>query len=69
LRLNGRDGYAFFNWDNGFGLIGSSFSLSYSEDAKKLIRFDVSKSDIDKKAKLAFAKAYMQKVFSDYLSY
>ena len=69
LRLNGRDGYAFFNWDNGFGLIGSNFSLSYSEDAKKLIRFDASKSDIDKESKLAFAKAYMQKVFSDYLSY
>ncbi|MEY3059467.1 MAG: hypothetical protein RL000_819 [Bacteroidota bacterium] len=69
LPLNGRDGYAFFNWDNGFGLVGKNFSLSYSEDVKKIIRFDTSIPNIDKESKLDFAKAYMQKVFSDYLSF
>jgi hypothetical protein len=69
LRLHGNDGYAFFNWDNGFGLVGKNFSLSYNEDAKKIIKMDASIPGIDKDAKLAFAKAYMQKVFSDYLSY
>jgi phosphoglycerol transferase MdoB-like AlkP superfamily enzyme len=69
LRLNGNNGYAFFNWDNGFGLISNTYSLSYNEDAKKLITFQGTSKTIKVDEKLNFAKAYMQKVFSEYLSY
>jgi phosphoglycerol transferase MdoB-like AlkP superfamily enzyme len=69
LRSNRKDGYAFFDWDNGFGLVGDGFSLSYDEDAKRLIEFKSQEKSINKDAKLNFAKAYMQKVFSEYLSF
>lgn len=69
LRAYRKDGYAFYDWDNGFGLVGDGFSVSYSEDAKRLIEFKSSDSSINKEEKLNFAKAYMQKIFSDYMKY
>lgn len=66
---NKKDRFAFYNWDNGFGLVGDGFSLSYNEDAKKPIDVLVSGSVINKETKLNFAKAYMQKIFSQYMSY
>jgi phosphoglycerol transferase MdoB-like AlkP superfamily enzyme len=69
LRSNRKDGYAFFDWDNGFGLVGDGFSLSYNEDAKRIIEFKSQEKSINKDTKLNFAKAYMQKVFSEYLSF
>ena len=69
LRANQKDGYAFYDWDNGFGLVGDGFSVSYSEDAKRLIEFKSSDSSINKEHKLNFAKAYMQKIFNDYMKY
>jgi phosphoglycerol transferase MdoB-like AlkP superfamily enzyme len=69
LRSNQKDGYAFFDWDNGFGLVGEGFSLSYNEDAKRLIEFNSTDTSIKKDEKLNFAKAYMQKIFSEYLKY
>ncbi len=69
LRKNRKGAYAFFDWDNGFGLVGDGFSLSYSEDAKRLIEFKSTDSSIHMDEKLDFAKAYMQKVFSEYLRF
>ena len=69
LRVNGANGYGFFDWDNGFGLVNKDFTLSYNEDAKRLIKFESIKSNINQETKLNFAKAYMQKIFSEYLSY
>ena len=69
LRSNRKDSYAFFDWDNGFGLVGDGFSLSYNEDAKKLIEFKSQDKSIKQDVKLNFAKAYMQKIFSEYLRF
>lgn len=69
LRSNQKDGFAFFDWDNGFGLVGKDFSLSYNEDAHRLISFNSKDSSINKENKINFAKAYMQKIFSEYLKY
>ena len=66
---NRKDAYAFFDWDNGFGLLGEGFSLSYNEDAKRVIEFKSTDTSIKKDEKLDFAKAYMQKIFSEYLKY
>lgn len=69
FRTNQKNGYAFFDWDNGFGLVGDGFSLSYNEDAKRIIEFKSSDPSIEKDSKLNFAKAYMQKIFSEYMNY
>lgn len=61
--------FAFYNWDNGFGLIGNDFTLSYDESAKKVIDFKNHHSTADKEDKLNFAKAYMQKIFNQYMGY
>lgn len=69
LRKDGTNSYAFFNWDNGFGMIGNTFSLSYDEAAKKIIKLESSESITAKEYQLNYAKAYMQKIFNEYLSY
>ncbi|MFN5422771.1 MAG: LTA synthase family protein [bacterium] len=69
LRSDGSDGYGFFDWDNGFGLVSKDYSLSYSEDAKRMIKFESKETLVSKEDRLNFAKAYMQKVFSEYLNY
>ena len=69
MRPNRKDGYAFFDWDNGFGLVGDDFSITYNEDAKRLIKFKSTDSTISQEMKLNFAKAYMQKIFGEYLKY
>jgi hypothetical protein len=61
--------FAFYNWDNGFGLVGNDFTLSYDESAKKLIDFKTRNPEMVKDEKLNFAKAYMQKIFSQYMGY
>lgn len=61
--------FAFYNWDNGFGLVGNDFTLSYDESAKKLIDFKTRNPEMHKDEKLNFAKAYMQQIFSQYMGY
>ena len=61
--------FAFYNWDNGFGLVGNDFTLSYDESAKKLIDFKTRNPEMGKDEKLNFAKAYMQKIFSQYMGF
>jgi phosphoglycerol transferase MdoB-like AlkP superfamily enzyme len=69
LRTNQQNGYAFFNWDNGFGLVGPSYELSYDEDTKRVIEFKSLDKRINLKKELNFSKAYMQKIYSAYLQY
>lgn len=69
MRSDHKDGYAFFDWDNGFGLVGDGYSVTYNEDAKRLIEFKSTDPSVSKEEKLDFAKAYMQKIFSEYLRY
>jgi phosphoglycerol transferase MdoB-like AlkP superfamily enzyme len=56
-------GYAFFDWDNGFGVISKQGFTSYDNAGKRLIKQEGSTR------LLPFGQAYMQKVFATYLSY
>jgi phosphoglycerol transferase MdoB-like AlkP superfamily enzyme len=56
-------GYAFFDWDNGFGVISKQGFTSYDNAGKRLIKQEGSKS------LLTFGQAYMQKVFATYEAY
>ncbi len=56
-------GYAFFDWDNGFGVISRQGFTSYDNAGKRLIKQEGSKS------LLTFGQAYMQKVFATYEAY
>ena len=56
-------GYAFFDWDNGFGVISKQGFTSYDNAGKRLIKQEGSKS------LLTFGQAYMQKVFDTYEAY
>lgn len=69
LRTNQQDGYAFYNWDNGFGLIGPHYKLGYDEDTKRLIEFKSTDTTLKPQKLLTFSKAYMQNVFGSYLKY
>jgi phosphoglycerol transferase MdoB-like AlkP superfamily enzyme len=56
-------GYAFFDWDNGFGVISKDGFTSYDNIGKRVIKQEGSKT------LLTFGQAYMQKVFATYMSY
>jgi phosphoglycerol transferase MdoB-like AlkP superfamily enzyme len=56
-------GYAFFDWDNGFGVISKQGFTSYDNAGKRLIKQEGSKS------LLTFGQAYMQQVFATYEAY
>jgi phosphoglycerol transferase MdoB-like AlkP superfamily enzyme len=56
-------GYAFFDWDNGFGVISKQGFTSYDNAGKRLIKQEGSKH------LLPFGQAYMQKVFATYMGY
>jgi phosphoglycerol transferase MdoB-like AlkP superfamily enzyme len=56
-------GYAFFDWDNGFGVISKNGFISFDNTAKRLIKQEGSNS------LLTFGQAYMQKVFATYEAY
>lgn len=53
-------GYAFFNWDNGFGVISKNGLTSFDNAGKRLIKHEGNQS------LLTFGQAYMQKVFATY---
>lgn len=56
-------GYAFFDWDNGFGVISKQGFTSYDNAGKRLIKQEGSTH------LLPFGQAYMQKVFATYMGY
>jgi len=56
-------GYAFFDWDNGFGVISKNGFTSYDNTGKRVIKQEGSKT------LLTFGQAYMQKVFATYEGY
>ncbi|MBK0383023.1 sulfatase-like hydrolase/transferase [Pedobacter sp. SD-b] len=62
-------GFAFFNWDNGFGYIDRNMAISYDPVSERTI-FSQQKTDKEvSKATLSKAKAMMQSVYNDYLKY
>lgn len=56
-------GYAFFDWDNGFGVIRKNGFTSFDNAGKRLIKQEGSPG------LLTFGQAYMQKVFATYEAY
>ena len=60
---NSQQGYAFFDWDNGFGVISPKGFTSYDNAGKRVIKQE-GQADI-----LRFGQAYMQRVFSTYEAY
>jgi arylsulfatase A-like enzyme len=58
-----QQGYAFFDWDNGFGVISPKGFTSYDNAGKRVIRQDGQAGLLD------FGQAYMQRVFSTYEAY
>lgn len=56
-------GYAFFDWDNGFGVISKNGFTSFDNAGKRLIKQEGSHR------LLTFGQAYMQKVFATYEAY
>lgn len=61
--------FGFFNWDNGFGFATKHQIISYDNVAKNIIlRKNPANQKIDDQS-IFYGKAYMQKVFQDYLDY
>lgn len=59
--------FAFFNWDNGFGFASEAQIISFDNVGKNIIyRKNPPDPNIDS-LQLRYGKAYMQKVFQDYL--
>ena len=56
-------GYAFFDWDNGFGVIRKGSFASFDNAGKRIIKQEGSQN------LLMFGQAYMQKVFTTYEAY
>ena len=60
--------FAFFNWDNGFGIVTAGQTITYDNVGKSVIykrENDYAKND----SILTLGKAYMQRVFQQYLDY
>ena len=58
----------FFNWDNGFGIVTAGQTITYDNVGKSVIykrENDYAKND----SILTLGKAYMQRVFQQYLDY
>jgi phosphoglycerol transferase MdoB-like AlkP superfamily enzyme len=58
-----KQGYAFFDWDNGFGVISPKGFTSFDNGGKRVIKQEGNTH------LLTFGQAYMQRVFSTYEAY
>ncbi|MGB4399298.1 MAG: sulfatase-like hydrolase/transferase [Daejeonella sp.] len=62
-------GFAFFNWDNGFGFATREQVISFDNVGKKIIlRRDSTNTQSDVEL-TRYGKAYMQRVYQEYLDY
>jgi phosphoglycerol transferase MdoB-like AlkP superfamily enzyme len=62
--------FAFFDWDNGFGYMLPQQAVSYDNSGERMIYVrnkNTDKSTTDKT--LLYGKAFMQQIFTEYLSY
>ena len=65
----GTPGFAFFNWDNGFGFANNEQIVSFDNIGKNIIlRKNQSSANVDSILS-SNGKAYMQEVFRQYLEY
>ncbi len=63
------DGFAFFNWDNGFGFAADSQVISFDNVGKNIILRRDSTNKKNDGQLTRYGKAYMQNVFQEYLDY
>jgi phosphoglycerol transferase MdoB-like AlkP superfamily enzyme len=62
-------GFAFFNWDNGFGFSANKQVISFDNVGKRIILRKNPADTQDDKELTRYGKAYMQRVFQEYLDY
>jgi phosphoglycerol transferase MdoB-like AlkP superfamily enzyme len=64
------NGFAFFDWDNGFGYITPEQAVSYDNSGQKMIYIKNKQADTSITARtLLYGKAFMQQIFTEYLAY
>ncbi|MCJ8211215.1 sulfatase-like hydrolase/transferase [Mucilaginibacter sp. RS28] len=62
--------FAFFDWDNGFGFMEPHQAVSYDNEGDKIIyRQNKSLTDKESDQTLRKGQAYLQKIYTEYLSY
>ncbi|MEJ6981069.1 LTA synthase family protein [Pedobacter sp. P351] len=61
--------FAFFDWDNGFGVATSEQVISFDNTGKNIVYKNIPNNNKKDAALLYYGKAYMQSVFQDYLDY
>jgi phosphoglycerol transferase MdoB-like AlkP superfamily enzyme len=62
-------GFAFYNWDNGFGYIDENKAISYDPTSNKTIFKNSKTNQNEEVIAVEKAKALMQSVFEDYMDY
>ncbi len=62
-------GFAFYNWDNGFGYIDENKAISYDPTSNKTIFKKSITNNVEELMAIEKAKALMQSVFEDYMDY
>jgi hypothetical protein len=60
--------FAFFDWDNGFGVVSPEQTISFDNTGKSVVFKKVSNTSHDDDLVLK-GKAMMQQIFEEYLSY
>ena len=61
--------FAFFDWDNGFGVATPEQVISFDNTGKNTVFKKTPNNSKKDTALLYYGKAYMQRVFQDYLDY
>ncbi|HEY0054658.1 MAG TPA: LTA synthase family protein [Pedobacter sp.] len=64
----GTPDFAFFDWDNGFGVINPRQVISFDNTGKRVI-FKKTEQGAEDENLLRWGKAYMQQVYQEYLDY
>ncbi len=60
--------FAFFDWDNGFGVVNPRQVISFDNTGKRVI-FKKTEQSLQDENLLRWGKAYMQQVYQEYLDY
>ncbi|MGV3509330.1 MAG: LTA synthase family protein [Sphingobacteriaceae bacterium] len=61
--------FAFFNWDNGFGVVSPKQAISFDNTGRNVIFKKNTDVNLEDQYLLKVGKAYMQEVYQDYLDY
>ena len=61
--------FAFFNWDNGFGVVSPKQAISFDNTGRNVIFKKNTDVNLEDQYLLKVGKAYMQAVYQNYLDY